>query len=535
MTTTIDQRERTGNLMEVFRIAMPLIMSSGTFAFKLFCDRMMMAWYSERSIAAALSAGMSSFMMAAFFMGVANYANAFVAQYSGADRHDRTGLAVWQAMLFSLVAGLFLAAVAWAGSPIFHYLDHAPELAHEEEAYFLVLNCGAVFSLLNSSLMCFWTGRNKTWTVVAVGFASIFANVAGNWVLIFGAAGTSHLSGAPWPLASIGDFLNALAAWTGVTSLGVTGAGIATVGTDALSVIVFLVLFLRKPNRREFGTFPRRVFDPSLMFRMLRFGFGNGMQLFLDIGAFAVFNIIMGKYGVLASGANVGAASGIAISVNGAAFIPMLGVGAAASIMVGHGIGSRNVAFAVRAVKNSFLLIIIYMAFMSVLFEIYPGFLVSLFAPGGSMNSATTALAANFLRFAGVFCLMDGFFILYGNAIRGAGDTKFSMYVMGFCGWFLFAIPCIIAYWLGAGHYVLWCILLVYATVSAAIFFFRYRGGKWKHMKVIEETGSQRLTRASVRLSAPIPTEDGVLTIPENEVVKTEEAMRRESQRWRNR
>ncbi len=276
---------RTGNLAEVFRIAFPLIVSSGIFAFKLFCDRMMMAWYSERSISAALGAGMTAFMLCSFFMGVANYGNAFVAQYSGAERHDRTGLAVWQSMLFSLAAGLVLAVAGTYTAPLFHSIGHLPEIALEEEAYYLVLNSGAVFGLLNASLMCFWTGRNRTWTVVAIGFASAFLNIAFNWALIFGAEGTQSLAGAPAFLPLAGEGLNAFSAWLGVPEMGIVGAGLATVGTDALSVLVFLVLFLRKGNRREFGTWPSRLFDFALMKRMLRFGFGNGMQMLMDMSS----------------------------------------------------------------------------------------------------------------------------------------------------------------------------------------------------------------------------------------------------------
>ncbi len=515
---------QTGNLGEVFRVAFPLIVSSGIFAFKLFCDRMMMAWYAERSIAAALGAGMTAFMLTSFFMGVANYGNAFVAQYSGAKRHDRTGLAVWQSMLFSLAAGLFLAVVGSLTAPLFHLLGHLPEIALEEEAYYRVLTVGAVFALLNSSIMCFWTGRNRTWTVVAIGFASIFLNIAFNWALIFGTDGSGTLARGPWPLPLCGEWLNAFSVRLGAPEMGVVGAGIATVGTDALSVAAFLVLFLRSRNRLRFGAWPARAFDPQLMWRMLRFGFGNGMQMLMDVGAFTVFNLLMGMYGVNSAGGNIGAASSIAISVNGVAFVPMLGLGAAASILVGHGIGAGNIPFAVRAVRSSRILIMSYMGVMCILFEFKPELLVSIFSAGGSMNGGTRVLAEHFLRFAGAFCLADGFFILYGNAIRGAGDTKFSMYVMMFCGWCLFALPCIVAYWLGAGYYVLWGIIVFYAFSSAGILYWRYKQGKWQEMKVIEETGRSQRRRgaASVRLSVPVISEEAVLSIPGDDLAKTD-------------
>ncbi len=509
---------RTGSLREVFRVAFPLIISSGTFAIKLFSDRLMMAWHSDVSIAAAISAGMAAFMLVSFFMGLASYANAFVAQYSGAERHDRTGLSVWQSMLFSMVAGMLIAIVGGPLGNFFADIGHAPELATMERGYFHVLTCGAVFSLLNSSIMCFWTGRNKTWTVVLVSGASIFLNVIGNWVLIFGSQGSQHLSAYPEPFRLLGNGLNSIASLTNFASGGVVGAGIATISTDALSVIVFLILFFRRINRIEFGTWPKRIFDFSLMKRMIRYGFGNGMQMLLDIGAFAVFNIIMGMYAITAGGGNIAAASGIAISVNGVAFVPMLGVGAAASILVGQGIGARDVPFAVRAVKNAWILIMTYMVCMCLLFEVFPEFLVDIFAPKGHMNPETATMAVHFLRYAGIFCIADGFFILYGNAIRGAGDTKFSMWAMGIMAWCFFAIPCLISYKLGAGPYFLWKIIVFYAILSAAIFFWRYRQGKWKHMKVIEETGSQRrhVNKSSVRI-LPVVTPESELVVLEQD------------------
>ncbi|MDR1745141.1 MAG: MATE family efflux transporter [Planctomycetota bacterium] len=525
MSNTETAPVRTGRPGEVFFVSLPLIMSAGTFAFKLFCDRMMLAWHSETSIAAAIAAGMTAFMLSSFFMGVANYANAFVAQDSGAEQHGRTGVAVWQSMLFSLAAGMLLALIAMFTSDFFLWVGHPFVLANEESAYFLVLSSGSVFALVNSSLMCFWTGRNRTWTVVIVGFASICLNVVMNWALIFGAEGSPYLNGGPWPLPLVGGLLNDLAALIGAPSMGVVGAGLATVGTDALSVFIFLILFLRERNRREYGTSPARIFNFSLMKRMLRFGFANGMQLFMDIAAFALFNILMGRYAVTALGGNPAAASGIAISVNGVAFIPMLGLGAAASIMVGHGIGSRDIPFAKRAVRSARIFILSYMAVMCFLFEVKPDFLVSIFSPGESMTAMTRAMARDFLRLVGIFCLTDGFFILYGNAIRGAGDTKFSMYVMGLCGWGFFALPCLAAFLLGASPYTLWYILVAYSFIAAGIFYWRYRQGKWQNMKVIEETGisARRRGSASVRLSTPVVTPEAILSLPGDDCALEEE------------
>ena len=487
----------TGRIREVLRIAAPLVMSSGAFALKLFCDRLMLAWRSETAIAAALSAGMTCFMLVSFFMGVAQYANSFVAQYTGAGRHDRVGLAVWQTVFFSLAAGAILALAGQLLYPVFSLIGHPRPLALDEEGYFLVLTAGAVFAVLNTGLMCFWIGRGRTWTVVGVGFASIFLNVAANWALIFGSEGCRRLAESPWPLPSLGNRLNSLAAWLGADSLGTVGAGIATIGTDAAAVLALMAVFLRRENRRRYGVWPKRLFDYALTKRMLRFGIGNGMQFFLDVAAFAVFNLLMGMYAPAPGGGHVGAASGIAISIHAAAVIPMLGLGAAASVLVGQGIGAGNVPFAVRSVRGARIIILGYMSAICAIFTLSPEAIVSLFGHGEGVNAETRSLATGFVRLAGLFSIADGFFILYGNAIRGAGDTRFAMYAMGFCGWFLFAVPCVVAYELGAGPHFLWWILVFYAASSAAVLYWRYRRGNWKRMRVIEDSVRRRRLAAS--------------------------------------
>ena len=90
------------------------------------------------------------------------------------------------------------------------------------------------------------------------------------------------------------------------------------------------------------------------------------------------------------------------------------------------------------------------------------------------------------LRFIAAYLLFDGMFILYGNAIKGAGDTRFAMIMGAGMAWCLFALPCIGAYALGASVWVLWYICVGYIMISGLVFYLRYRTGKWKTMRVIE-------------------------------------------------
>ena len=80
----------------------------------------------------------------------------------------------------------------------------------------------------------------------------------------------------------------------------------------------------------------------------------------------------------------------------------------------------------------------------------------------------------------------DGLNITFSNAIRGAGDTRFPMWVMTLSSIFVFALPCVILFSLGMPWWSLWLTLLVDVPLLATVFTVRYLGGKWTRMRVID-------------------------------------------------
>ena len=72
-------------------------------------------------------------------------------------------------------------------------------------------------------------------------------------------------------------------------------------------------------------------FNQVLFLRMLRFGLPSGFHFFTKVAAFTVFVLLIGRLGDLAH-----FAGNIALSINLIAFMPMIGMGIAASILVGQ-------------------------------------------------------------------------------------------------------------------------------------------------------------------------------------------------------
>ncbi|MBR3707624.1 MAG: hypothetical protein IKM17_01260, partial [Lentisphaeria bacterium] len=193
-------------------------------------------------------------------------------------------------------------------------------------------------------------------------------------------------------------------------------------------------------------------------------------------------------------------ASGVAFSLNSLAMIPMFGLGQTVSILVGQGIGAQDIPFAERAVRSARLWLYFMLIVLGILFLFYPEPALTLF----QLEPGTRAfdLAKIMLRFVTAYLIFDGTGILYGSAIKGAGDTKFSMWIGSTFAWFLFGIPCLVTFYIfglpsvreslgpdRADTYNLWTqwtIIVAYIMILGTTFYLRYLGGKWKGMKVIE-------------------------------------------------
>ena len=72
------------------------------------------------------------------------------------------------------------------------------------------------------------------------------------------------------------------------------------------------------------------------------------------------------------------------------------------------------------------------------------------------------------------------------SALRGAGDTRFPMWVMSTVGIFGFALPCLLLYWHEQPWWTLWIAMTAEILLLCLVFSWRYKQGKWTKMRVIE-------------------------------------------------
>lgn len=115
-----DRWHGPGGYKDFLALAIPLIVTTGSFILQAFVDRIFLPRYSSDAIAASVPSGLISFSLTSLFIGLASYVGTFVAQFYGARQFARIGKIVWQG-IYTIFPALLLIVPAWIAIPVLIY------------------------------------------------------------------------------------------------------------------------------------------------------------------------------------------------------------------------------------------------------------------------------------------------------------------------------------------------------------------------------------------------------------------------------
>jgi MATE family multidrug resistance protein len=446
---------------QVLKVSLPLVISMSSTMIMEFTDRVFLANYSLDAIAAALPAGIASFLFISFFLGTAQYLNVFVAQYVGSGRPQRVGAALWQGIYFSLVSGAALAGLSFLAEPLFQFGGHPIEVQVLEVVYFKVLCLGSGILIVGTALSCFFSGRGRTRLVMIISMLGTLFNIPLDYALINGI----------WIFPE----------W------GILGAGLATVMSWSLVTLIFAVLVFTKKNERVFKVLTHRAVEADLFGRLMRYGIPSAIQFSLDIFAFTFFIFMVGRIGKVQL-----AATNMVFSINSLAFMPMMGFSLGTSTLVGQALGRNRVNDAVAATKATIHIVLGYIFLLFILFLFLPQPMLELFRPrhlAPENFAPIIEMGIILLRFVAAYIFFDALYMVFIGVLKGAGDTRFIMCSIGVLSLVIMILPIYIGVEVfGAGLYYAWSCTISFVFCLFVVSFWRYFQGRWKHLRVIEDS-----------------------------------------------
>jgi MATE family multidrug resistance protein len=327
-------------------------------------------------------------------MGVLLGLDPLVAQAFGAGRLDQCHRwlvdGVWLGVLVAvptvaLIYGMRATLGAW-GLP--------PEVESLVHPYLGILTWSLPPLLLYVAFRRYLQAMHLVRPVMIALLLSNIVNAVGNWVLIFG-----HL---------------------GFPAMGVRGSAWATLVARVFMAAYLFVVILRHeahvtPRLRDT---PMGI-DPARLRRLFALGIPAAGQMVFEVGVFSAATALAGRVS-----ADALAAHQIALNMAAFTFMVPFGIASAAAVRVGHAVGRRDPAGAMRAGWTAIAIGVGFMSVAAAVFLLVPGALVRAFTSDPAVVRIGTAL----LFVAAAFQLFDGVQGVTTGALRGLGDTQTAMF-----------------------------------------------------------------------------------------------------------
>ncbi len=442
-------------MVELLRLALPMVVSQGTFAVMIFTDRYFMSQIDPAHMAAALGGGVASFFSFCFFIGLFSYSNALAAQYLGAGEPEKCPKVVTQGLIMTLMSLPFLTLITFLVAGIFEGMGHEPAQVELERTYYLILMSGVLITLAKTCVSSYFAGIGRTHVVMICDVFGLIINIPLCYVMVFGKLG--------------------------FPALGIVGAGISTVVATSLAFLLFVVFYFRKEHRDTFSVLRSFSLDLKILRRFWRLGFPSGLELFLNVAAFNLFLLMFQSYGIAE-----GAAAAIVFNWDILSFVPMIGLNVGIISMIGRFVGARDMARADAVMTAAFVIALSYGAFLALIYSVFRFPLVEVFAPPSGDFTAIRELSAFMMIGLSSYVLADAVILASGGILRGAGDTRWLMVASVSLHWAMLVAQFFIIRVFEFSPRVSWLAFVVMILAIAIVYALRLRHGRWRDPEVLE-------------------------------------------------
>lgn len=436
-------------LRELLTIAYPMVVSQGAFAVMIFTDRYFMSLLSPTHMAASLGGGVASFFCMSLFIGILSYANALVAQYYGKKELEKCTRVVTQGLILCLGFVPMLLVIGYFVGSLFSFMGHTAELEILERKYFYILIFGSGIGLVKTCFASYFAGIAKTRAVMIADTLGVTINIPLTYALIFGV----------WHFPE----------------LGIEGAAYATIISSMVSLGIFMAFYFQRGHRSRYYVDQSLKFDRGILNRYIRLGVPSGIEMFLNVAAFNLFLLMFQSYGVVEA-----ASAAIVFNWDIVSFVPMIGLNVAIISMVGRFVGENNLDRMREVMLSGFMIGLGYSSILAVLFVVFREPLVAVFLVDSPHSEGILHLSMFMMLGLASYVMADAIILITGGILRGAGDTRWLMWVSILLHWLMLLIQYFVIKVLGMGPKTAWLVFVATILVTALYYLLRLRGGKWR-------------------------------------------------------
>ena len=348
---------------------------------------------SKQALAAVGCTGPIINTLIGLFSGLAAGASVVISQYYGAKDEEKLGKAVHTTVMLTLVTCVLLTVVGvWATPYMLMLMDTPPDVIGEAELY-LRIYFGGVAGLLLYNI--------GSGILRAVGDST-----RPLYFLIFSAVMNTVL-----------DLF-----FVAVLKQGIAGAAIATIISQFVSAILVMLLLMRSKEPYRLAVSQLRM-HRGMLRRICNIGIPSSLQM----GITAFSNIfVMGYINHFESSCMAGWTA--YNKLDALAMLPMQSLSLALTTFVGQNLGAGDLKRAKAGPRYGMIMGLIVTVIILVPMMVFAPQLTALFNDDREVIEFGTL----FVRLCSPFYIAFVINQVYSGALRGAGDTKATMFIMLF-------------------------------------------------------------------------------------------------------
>ena len=375
---------------KILALALPAFLTQASYTLTSMVDLMMIGSISPAAIAGVGVGGILFWNIAVLFGGPVMAMGYLCAQSYGSGNMNQFYKRASAAFLVSLIITV---PIAFFNNPfsilLYRLLGTEEEVVKLGAMYFRFRLLGFPLEIASMGMEGMIKATGDTKRPMLIRFISHIINLFFNYSLIFGKFGFPRMETA--------------------------GAGLATFISYVAAFFMFLIFIsvtFKRPGKRFFLGLP----DKASVVLVIREGVkiaGNELSGSLS---FLVYTAIVASLGAASLAANE-----IGLNITSTAFLPAVGFGQAAMILIGQKIGAGDSKAAKKTGLEVHLYCGIFMLGMGALFYFAPYFIGGLYTKDTEVLNALVKM----LRIAAFFQVFDGAQILFSFCLRGAGDTTY--------------------------------------------------------------------------------------------------------------
>ncbi len=323
--------------------------------------------------------------------GLAVGGTVLIAQYGGAKKFDEQRKTIGTLFTAYMILSVICTAVMLLLNTTLLDVLNTPEVAYTEaKNYYNICMAGLVFMFAYNVISAILRGMGDSKRPLYFVLIATIVNIIGDIILV------------------------------GPFKMGAAGAAYATVGAQALSVILSLIYLAKNHFFKGYSKSDFKI-DKEKMKMLLKLGLPSSVQQVVVSFSFLTLTALVNSLPI----ADIASAcQGIGGKVNSFAILPALAMSSAVSSMAGQNIGAGETARAKKTMLTGMGIAFAISAVVFAIVELFPQPIISLF----DTNPDVIAIGSEYMRFIALDYLFVPFVFCMNGLAIGAGYTNFALF-----------------------------------------------------------------------------------------------------------